>query len=248
MLLVVSNRFLVGVSLSFVSFPRFLTIFFWNSGCVLMPVPSAVPPIPSSWRFFMALSISLRSFVIAVLNDANSWPSVTGTASCKWVRPVFRIFLNSLDFFWSALVRFFPDFMSDGASRSIVSRIAVGITSLLDCDMFTWLLGWTNSYVPFFPPRISLARLARISLVFMWNGVPAPAWKMSSWKSSLNAPSMSSSAAFWIAFDFLESRTWSPSFVMAAAFLMRASDFLKAAGALILLMWKFSSARVVKEP
>lgn len=59
---------------------------------------------------------------------------------------------------------------------------------------------------------------------------------------------MSSSAAFWIAFDFFVSSVPSSSFVIAAAFLMMASDFLKAAGALVLLIWKFSSARVVKEP
>lgn len=145
-----------------------------------MPVPSAVPPMPSSWRFFMASWISFKSFVSAAANERNSCPSVTGTASWRWVRPVLRIFLNCVDFFWSALMRFLADFASGDFRKSIVSRMAVGITSLLDCDIFTWLLGWTKSYNPFLPPRISFARFARISLQFMWNGVPAPAWKISS--------------------------------------------------------------------
>src|SRR2546426_210244 len=55
------------------------------------------------------------------------------------------------------------------------SRIAVGITSLVDWAMLTWSFGCTGLYSPRLPPSSSFARLARTSLQFMWCDVPAPA-------------------------------------------------------------------------
>ena len=48
-----------------------------------------------------------------------------------------------------------------------------GKTSLEDWDMFTWSLGWT-SLDPLEPPRISIARLAITSLLFIFDWVPDP--------------------------------------------------------------------------
>ena len=51
--------------------------------------------------------------------------------------------------------------------------IALGKTSLLDWEAFTWSFGWTVS------PRISLASVAITSLAFMLLEVPEPVWKTS---------------------------------------------------------------------
>ena len=56
--------------------------------------------------------------------------------------------------------------------------IALGKTSLLDCEALTWSLGWTVS------PRSSLASEAITSLVFMLLEVPDPVWKTSIGNSS----------------------------------------------------------------
>jgi fumarate hydratase class II len=44
---------------------------------------------------------------------------------------------------------------------------AVGKTSFVDCDLFTWSLGCTGFFVPFLPPKISIDRLAITSLTFI---------------------------------------------------------------------------------
>ena len=62
-----------------------------NSGCALMPVPTAVPPCAScSRRGSTAFSRSMP-FSICVRQPESSWPSVTGIASIRCVRPVLTI-------------------------------------------------------------------------------------------------------------------------------------------------------------
>ena len=66
-----------------------------NSGCVLRPVPVAVPP-SGSWptRSSVERTRSAPRLICAAY-PANSWPSVTGTASIRCVRPVFTMSSNS---------------------------------------------------------------------------------------------------------------------------------------------------------
>ncbi|MNC45104.1 hypothetical protein D3C75_940500 [compost metagenome] len=65
------------------------------SGGVFRPVPMAVAPrftsSSSSWQRLMDLISSRR----VTAKAWNSWPRVMGTASCNWVRPIFRMLLNS---------------------------------------------------------------------------------------------------------------------------------------------------------
>ena len=65
--------------------------------------------------------------------------------------------------------------------------MAVGITSLDDCPMFTASLGWTGDLPPRRPVSFSFATPAITSLVFMFVDVPDPVWKMSTtnWSSCL---------------------------------------------------------------
>ena len=52
--------------------------------------------------------------------------------------------------------------------------MAVGKVSLDDWLRFTWSFGWTGSFEPISPPRISMARFAITSLAFMFDCVPEP--------------------------------------------------------------------------
>ncbi len=67
----------------------------------------------------------------------------------------------------------------------------MGKTSLEDCEALTWSLGWTAPFLPSF----SDARVARTSLVFMFDEVPEPVWNTSIGKFSSHFPSATSSAA-----------------------------------------------------
>ena len=81
MLLLISVRFLAEVNLMPVSAERFLIIFALYFGWAVIPVPTAVPPMPricSSWDSRMMNS---RDFLNACANESNSWPSEIGTAS-----------------------------------------------------------------------------------------------------------------------------------------------------------------------
>ena len=68
--------------------------------------------------------------------------------------------------------------------------IEVGMTSLEDCPLLTWSLGWTGSREPSSPPRDSIATFEMTSLAFMLVEVPEPVWKMSTTKASSNSPSI----------------------------------------------------------
>ena len=70
--------------------------------------------------------------------------------------------------------------------------MAVGITSLLDCPMLTWSLGWTGRFrADGSCPASCEQRFANTSLAFMFVLVPEPVWKMSMGKCSSSLPSIS---------------------------------------------------------
>ncbi len=59
-----------------------------NSGGALSPVPTAVPPSASSARRGFTDSSRASAFLAAWAYPENSWPSRTGTASWRCVRPI----------------------------------------------------------------------------------------------------------------------------------------------------------------
>ena len=152
-----------------------------NSGCALMPVPTAVPPSgrspSSSWACFSRRSA--RSACPAY--PWNSWPSRTGVASWRWVRPVLMTGISSSAFCSSAAW----SFSRAGIRSSLIairaaSWIALGITSFEDWQMLTWSFGWTGLREPISPPSSSIARFAITSLAFMLVEVPEPVWNSTS--------------------------------------------------------------------
>ena len=60
-----------------------------------MPVPMAVPPMLISHIRCADSRRRFSSSAIMAAKAANSWPRVMGTASCNWVRPIFRMGANS---------------------------------------------------------------------------------------------------------------------------------------------------------
>lgn len=69
-----------------------------------------------------------------ILNISFTCPSVSGTASCVWVRPIFMIWENSLDFPSSAFCSFFsPGNKTSLTSWAAAICIAVGKVSFELC-------------------------------------------------------------------------------------------------------------------
>ena len=138
---------------------------------VLMPVPTAVPPRGSSpIRGSDACSRSTPCRTAAAY-PPNSWPSVTGVASIRCVRPDFTTSTNSTDLRSSEAARC----SSAGISSRTIERVAAmwiadGNVSLDDCEALTWSLGCTSL------PSRSVARVAMTSLAFMFDEVPEPVW------------------------------------------------------------------------
>src|SRR3989338_318941 len=83
MLFVVSVMFAVGLKFIFVIFDKVFIIIILYFGCVFIPVPIAVPPIPKIFKSLLCRSMNFLDFLIASLYESNSCPSVIGTASCK---------------------------------------------------------------------------------------------------------------------------------------------------------------------
>ena len=210
-----------------------------NSGCVLRPVPTAVPPRgiwptrssedsmrPMPWRTCAAY-------------PANSWPSVTGTASIRWVRPDLTTSSNSAAFASSDCAS-----RSSAGRRSLVSWSSVarwtaeGKTSLDDWPMFTSSFACTPSP----------ARLAMTSFAFMLDDVPEPVWKTSIGNWSSSSPPAIRSAAAAIRSAFSWSRSPSSAFARAAAALIRPSQRATCVGIGSPDTWKFSTAFFVSVP
>jgi hypothetical protein len=109
-----------------------------NSGWVLTPVPTAVPPRATSVRSSRAFFTRCMPRSIWPAYPVNSWPSRIGVASWRCVRPVFTTSSNSRDFSSSAAWSF-----SSAGSRSSWMEMraerwmAVGMTSFEDWPMLT---------------------------------------------------------------------------------------------------------------
>ena len=94
----------------------------------------------------------------------------------------------------------------------------------------------------------SRPRFAITSLTFMWNDVPAPAWKTSTGNCASNFPSAISWAADSIARASFSSTPPSSRFARAHESLRRAYDRISRGDALSPLTGKFSTARSVWIP
>ena len=133
-------------------------------------------------------------------------------ASWRCVRPIFTTSSNCRALAARAWCRCSRAGTSDSLiATAALTCMAVGITSLELCSMFTWSLGWTGSFPPRLPVAISLARLAITSLAFMFVDVPLPVWKMSTTNSASSLPSNTSCAACWMRrsrFSSSRPRSW----------------------------------------
>ena len=109
----------------------------------------------------------------------NSCPSVTGTASIRWVRPLLTTSANSAALASSASARWSR---RCGSARRGCSAAAIwtaeGNTSLDDWDALTWSFGCTGR------PSLRVASVAMTSFAFMLVEVPEPVWNTSSGKCS----------------------------------------------------------------
>ena len=141
-----------------------------------MPVPAALPPRPSTRRPSRERRSDSVQFSTQTWYAENSWPSVIGTASWRCVRPDLRTWRNACALSEKAVARRSICSSAGPVMACAAIRMAVGMTSFVDCAMFTWSFGLTSLVSPRAPPRISQARFAITSFTFMWNDVPAPAW------------------------------------------------------------------------
>ena len=104
--------------------------------------------------------------------------------------------------------------------------------------MLTWSLGWASS------PASS----AITSFAFMFEEVPEPVWKTSIGNWSSWSPFATSSPALAIRSARSASSLPSSAFVLAAAALIRPSQWMTGAGIGCPEIWKFSTAFVVSPP
>ena len=140
-LLVASTRLSAVVKLSPVTSVSCSQTSLIYSGSAFRPVPTAVAPM-----FMVCSSSQLRRMQLLRLRmeeakALNSRPKVIGTASCRCVRPIFSTSLNSSPFLSKESARFSKAIISCSARIRAQTRMDVGITSLVDCDILAWLLG-----------------------------------------------------------------------------------------------------------
>ena len=172
--------------------------FFAYPAGAFRPVPMAVAPMLVSQRTCWMRSSAWTSPESVAAKASNSWPSVMGTASWSCVRPILRIFENSLPLRRNDAMSSFIAATSSMLPRAMPTWRDVGYASLVDWEPLTWSCGSQYLYSPFLWPISSRARLAMTSLAFMLVDVPAPPWKTSSRNSSWSFPSMISWQAFSI--------------------------------------------------
>ena len=97
---------------------------------------------------------------------------------------------------------------------------------MVDWDLFTWSFGCTGFFVPFLPPKISIARLAITSLTFIFVWVPEPVCQTFRGKFSSKLPLITSLEALIIALDILFVISLSLEWTIAADLLIIAIDLI----------------------
>jgi hypothetical protein len=160
------------------------------------PVPTAVPPMASGYRPSTARPTTVSAWASWAAQPEIAWPSVSGVASCRWVRPIITTSAKAAAF--SSKVRRSAAAAGSNAPASSSTSamcITVGKASLEDWPRLTWSFGWTGDFEPRAPPASWIARLAITSLAFMLDWVPEPVWNTTSGNSSSQRPSTTSCAA-----------------------------------------------------
>ena len=114
--------------------------------------------------------------------------------------------------------------------------------------MLQWSLGCTGSLDPITPPRISIARFAMTSLLFMFDWVPEPVCHTTRGKLSSNLPSTTSEAAWMIASASFASSLPLSRLASAQACLITPSARTMATGCFSQPMGKFMIERWVCAP
>ena len=201
----------------------------------LSPVPTAVPPRASSRRPGSASSTIALSFSRLVRQPLISWARVMGTASCRWVRPLF----TTSPFSPSSRrkVSTSPSMAGSSLSSSATAAamcMAVGKVSLELWDMFTWSLGWSSFF-----PASSLPRLATTSFTFMLDWVPLPVCHTTSGKCPSSFPATTSSQARLIRPSLSSSSFPSLWLASAAAFFRIPKARTISSGIFSVPIWKF---------
>ncbi len=162
-------------------------------GSVFSPVPTAVPPRASSCRPGSVPRTVVSAWSSWATQPEMTWPSVTGVASCRWVRPTMTTPSNSAALPASVSRSTSIAGISSSSSWTAAAMcITAGKVSLLDCPRLTSSLGWTGVPAPRPVPASSSARLAITSLAFMLLCVPLPVWNTTRGNSASSAPSMTS--------------------------------------------------------
>ena len=138
--------------------------------------------------------------------------------------------------------------VSSTSWRTAAMCIAVGKESLEDWPRLQWSLGWTGSLPPRWPVRISLARPAITSLLFMLVWVPEPVCQTTRGKWSRCWPSTTSSAAWQIAPPTVSSSSPSAMLLRAAASLRTPKALISCGGMVSPPILKFCSERWVWAP
>ena len=109
-----------------------------NPGGAFSPVPTAVPPTASSYSPAQERESPSSAAESWAAYPDHSCPTVSGTASCRWVRPIFTTSRHS-----PALnARASRSAVTSGMTRccsteTAATCMAVGNVSFDDCPMFT---------------------------------------------------------------------------------------------------------------
>ena len=226
--------------------PTFLEISFDinvpNLGWEFIPVPTAVPPWANDFRCILAEFIKTIELSTISENPLNSCPKVIGVASWRWVLPILNILSNALAFFDNSFFKIFKLGINSLITRLCAEIcIAVGITSLLDWQRFTWSFGWILT----FPLINLLAKVDMTSFAFILEEVPDPVWKISTMNSSSCLPSITSCDAFIILFDIFLGINFKSPLTLAAEYLIIPSASINGLLNLKSLIGKFWTALAV---
>ena len=169
-----------------------------NCGCVLSPVPTAVPPIASSCSGGRPRAIACSAWSSCATQPEISWPSVSGVASCRWVRPILTMSAKAARLVGerAAQRRAGPAAGRWRSPSTAATCIAVGKTSLDDWPQVDVVVR-VHAGAPRRARRPAArdARLASTSFMFMLVCVPEPVCQTESGNSPACAPASTSSAA-----------------------------------------------------
>ena len=205
------------------------------------PVPTAVPPNARRRSMGRLAASCSREASSMPRQPEISWLNAMGTASCRWVRPLFttpafwRSRRSNVATSWSIAG------MSSRVTASTAAMcMAVGKVSFEDCERLTESLGCTgpSSATPS-AAAIWFARFARTSFTFMFDCVPEPVCHTLSGNWSSCLPERTSSAARSMRSAALGSRVPSWAFACAAAFLRMANARTMPWGMVSVPMGKF---------